>query len=76
MENLIDGITFIIHQFYLYIVRLSIEYLTLLLIWVNKKNSMEFPLDFVYYIYTKSNPNLTTMSHTSLWVTFILDIHQ
>jgi len=32
-------------------IRLSNEYLILLLIWVDKKNLIEFSLDFVYYLY-------------------------
>ena len=40
--------------------------LNLLQVQVDKKNSVEFLLDFVYYIYTNSNPNPTIMSYVSL----------
>jgi len=31
--------------------------LTLLFIWVDKENSIEFLLDFVHYLYMNGNPN-------------------
>ena len=45
------------------------------IIQVNKKNSIEFLLDLVYYLYMNANPNPVLMSYASLWVTFLLYIH-
>jgi len=42
----------------------------------DKENSIEFPLDLVYYIYMQSNPNPVFLSHTSLWVNLLSRVHQ
>jgi len=41
----------------------------------DKENSMEFSLDSVHYLYMKSNPNPSLLSHAALWVTFLSHIH-
>ena len=37
----------------------------------DKKNSIEFLLDSVYYLYTQSNPNPVLLSRASLWVNLL-----
>ena len=37
----------------------------------DKKNSIEFPLDSVHYLYKQSNPNPVLLSRASLWVNLL-----
>jgi len=37
----------------------------------DKKNSIEFPLDSVHYLYKQSNPNPVLLSCASLWVNLL-----
>ena len=37
----------------------------------DKENSIEFPLDSVYYLYKQSNPNPVLLSCASLWVNLL-----
>jgi len=42
---------------------------------IDKENSIEFPLDSVYYLYKQSNPNPVLLSRASLWVNLLSRVH-